>query len=240
MQKESVLGVGVTISNYDELMDSIEKDIGENVQKEIIAINPEKLVKAKNDAYVKQMLNSAEYAIPDGIGIIIASKLKKGAIVSRVTGIGAMEKVCSLANNKGYKIFMYGAREEILLKAKHALEERYEKINIVGYQHGYEKDTNKIIESINESEAQILFVALGSPRQEMFITENKDKLCVNILQGVGGSFDIIGDNVSRAPKWMQNLGLEWLFRLLKEPSRAGRQLDLFRFIGLVLIERRST
>ena len=107
-----------------------------------------------------------------------------------------------------------------------ALKEKYPNIKIVGTINGYEKDNKKIIDKINKSKADIIFVALGSPKQELWITENMDKLCVKVYQGVGGSFDVFSGNIKRAPKWMQNCGLEWFYRLLKEPKRIFRQIKL--------------
>ena len=186
---------------------------------------------------MKNLLNNATYQIPDGVGIIYASKIKKGSIKSRITGIDSMNMLCNLSNEKGYKIFMYGAKKEIIEKARDCLKVTYPNINIVGTIDGYEKDNKKIIEQINNSNADIIFVALGSPKQELWITNNMDKLCVKIFQGVGGSFDVISGNIKRAPQWMQNHGLEWFYRLIKEPKRIFRQCKLFNFLLLILFKK---
>ena len=132
---------------------------------------------------------------------------------------------------------MYGAKKEIIKKAKENLEIKFPNIKIVGIIDGYEKDNDKIIKLINISKADIVFVALGSPKQEYWITENMDKVNAKIFQGVGGSFDVFSGNIKRAPKWMQQIGLEWLYRLIKEPKRIFRQIKLFKFLWLVLIEK---
>ena len=150
-----------------------------------------------------------------------------------------MEMLCELSNEKKFKIFMYGAKPEIVKKAKENLEKKYPNINIVGYIDGYEKDNEKIVNMINESGADIMFVALGSPKQEFWINENKKKLNCKIYQGVGGSFDVFSGTIKRAPKWMQKCGLEWFYRLIKEPKRIVRQLGLFKFLVLALVERRK-
>lgn len=239
MKKENILGIDVIVSDYEQLMESIKKDIAEKQKKMIIAINPEKILTARNDDQLKEILNNADYQIPDGMGIVIASKLKSGGIKSRITGVDTMEKLCQLANKEGYRIFMYGAKEATIMKAKQVLESRYPNIKIVGYQNGYVENDNDVINKINESKAQILFIALGSPKQEKFILKYKDQLCVSIYQGVGGSFDVISGNIKRAPIWMQNIGLEWFYRLIKDPKRIGRQLKLFGFIGLVLSSKKN-
>ena len=239
MNKENILGIDVTVTDYDSLKKSVEKDIKNNKKSFIVAINPEKILKARKDESLKELLNNADYQIPDGIGVVYASKLKKGKIKSRITGIDCMEMLCEESNLKGYKIFLYGAKKEVIKEAKHKLEEKYKNIKIVGTIDGYEKDNDKIIKAINKSKADIIFVALGSPKQENWIVANKDKVCVKIFQGEGGSFDVISGNIKRAPKWMQNLGLEWLYRLIKEPKRIFRQIKLVKFLGLVIFKRNS-
>lgn len=236
---ENILGVDVTCIEYEELKKQVTMDIKNDKKSSIVAINPEKILKARKDSELKELLNSSTYKIPDGVGVIYASKIKKGNIKKRITGIDSMEMICALSAEKGYKIFMYGAKEETISLAKKKLEEKFPKINIVGTINGYEKNNQKIIKAINDSQAQIVFVALGSPKQEYWIRNNKDKVCANIFQGVGGSFDVFSGNIKRAPEWMQKIGLEWLYRLLKEPKRIFRQVKLLKFIGLVMIGKKD-
>lgn len=237
--KENILGIDVSVTTYEELKTSVENDILNNHKSFVVAINPEKVLKARKNADLKMLLNKATYQIPDGVGIVYASKIKKGNINSRITGIDCMDMLCKLSNEKGYKIFMYGAKKEVIEKARFALKEKYKNINIVGTVDGYEKDNSKIIDEINNSQADIIFVALGSPKQEQWIANNIGTLCVKIYQGVGGSFDVISGNIKRAPAWMQNHGLEWLYRLAKEPKRVFRQVALLKFILLMLLEKRN-
>lgn len=237
MIKENILGVEVSPLSYEDLKRNIEGDIENNKKSFIVAINPEKILKARKDEYLKELLNNATYEIPDGIGVIYASKLRKGNIKTRITGIDSMEMLCKLSEEKKYKIFMYGAKEETIKKAKENLEIKFPNIQIVGTINGYEKDNDKIIKAINKSKADIVFVALGSPKQEYWITENMNKVNAKIFQGVGGSFDVFSGNIKRAPKWMQKIGLEWLYRLIKEPKRIFRQIKLVKFLWLALIEK---
>lgn len=239
MKKETILGINVCTTTYEDLKKLIKNDIESKSKSFIVAINPEKVLKARKDDALKSILNSATYQIPDGIGIIYASKIKKGNIKSRITGIDCMDMLCNLANTENYKIFMYGAKEEIITKAKENLEKKYPNIKIVGTIDGYEKDNEKIIKTINNSKADIIFVALGSPKQENWIISNMDKLNVKIYQGVGGSFDVISGNIKRAPEWMQKSGLEWLYRLIKEPKRIFRQIKLIKFLFLILFNKNN-
>ena len=172
-----------------------------------------------------------------GLSGELASKLRGGKIRSRVTGIDSMKMLCELSDENGYRIFMYGAKEEILQKAKEKLIETYPNIQIAGTMNGYQKDKQAVVDAINESKADIVLVAMGSPRQENWIVENMNTVCAKVFQGVGGSFDVVSGTIPRAPQWMQKCGLEWLFRLLREPKRIGRQIHLVSFLFLALFSR---
>ncbi|WLD92991.1 WecB/TagA/CpsF family glycosyltransferase [Alkalihalobacillus sp. AL-G] len=232
--KQEILGVSVSDLTYESLINNIDKDINENKKSFIVAVNPEKIMKAQNSPELKTLLNSATYQIPDGIGVIIASKLKKGTITNRITGIDLMMRICLYASNNKKRIFLYGAKPGVAEEAKERLEETFPGVQIVGTQHGYEADEDKVIEQINNVNPDILFVAMGSPNQENWIIRNMGRLQVNIFQGVGGSFDVICGNTKRAPKSFRNLGLEWLYRLITEPQRFKRQLALPKFLYKIL------
>lgn len=239
MGKEKYLDVYVSTLNYDEILADIEKRMVAGEKSTIVAVNPEKLIAASKDENVKQLINSATYQIPDGIGVVLASKLKGGRITSRVTGIDMMERLIELSAKKGYRVFLFGAKEEVVKKAKENLEAKYPGLQIVGYSNGYVNDYDSLIQKINESNADILFVALGSPRQELWIKTYMNDLNVKVLQGVGGSFDVFAGHVKRAPKLFRNLGLEWFYRLVTDPKRFKRQLALPKFLWKVLWEKPS-
>ncbi|MEK5214584.1 WecB/TagA/CpsF family glycosyltransferase [Psychrobacillus sp. FSL H8-0487] len=228
--KEMILGVKVDTDNYDELIKKLFTRIDNKEKSLVVAINPEKLMKAKGDQSLKDLLNRAEFQIPDGIGVILASKLNKGNIKSRVTGIDMMDRIVREAARTGKSIFLYGAKPGVAESAAEALKFTYASLKIAGTQDGYEKDNEKVIEKINETKPDILFVAMGSPRQEEWIEANRDKLHPSLYQGVGGSFDVLAGNVKRAPEFFQKTGLEWFYRLAKEPSRLKRQLVLPKFL----------
>ncbi|MDR7245423.1 WecB/TagA/CpsF family glycosyltransferase [Priestia megaterium] len=232
--KENILGIDVCSDTYDELAVKLLQDIDKGRKSFIVAINPEKIMKAQEDRELKSLLNQATYQIPDGIGVILASRLKKGRIRERVTGIDMMLKLCKEATNNGKRIFLYGAKPGIADEAKAKLEEMFPGILIVGTLNGYEKNEEVIERTINDSGAEIVFVALGSPAQENWIIAHKEKLNPSVYQGVGGSFDVISGRLNRAPAVFQKFGLEWLYRLLKEPWRWKRQLELPRFLLRVL------
>lgn len=238
MKKENILGVDVCVTDYSEIKTSLYKDIIDKKKTFLVAINPEKILKARKDPALKQLLNSASYQIADGIGVVYASKLRGGQIRSRVTGIDCMTMLCELSNEHGLGIFLYGAKQEVLEKVCANLQEKYPNIRIAGAINGYVQNNDEIISAVNNSGADIIFTALGSPKQEYWITENMGKTCPVLYQGVGGSFDVLSGNISRAPKWMQKCGLEWLHRLIKNPKRIGRQLKLFSFLFIAFFNRK--
>jgi N-acetylglucosaminyldiphosphoundecaprenol N-acetyl-beta-D-mannosaminyltransferase len=236
--KETILGVDVSTDNYDALTSKLLKKIDNREKAFIVAINPEKIIKAQEDPSLMKLLNSADFQIPDGIGVILASKFKGGQIHERVTGIDMMLKLCETAAKHQKKIFLYGGKPGRADEAKLKLEEMYPGIQIVGTLHGYEKDQQIVRETINQSQADIIFVAMGSPAQENWIVANKDMLHPSVYQGVGGSFDVISGKIERAPESFQKMGLEWLYRLMKEPWRIKRQVVLPLFLFKVISSKK--
>lgn len=237
MNKEKILGFDVCITNQENLINNIFSDFNNNIRNFIVNINPEIVTKNYKNKELKNTFNSQKYQIADGIGIILASKLQKGNIKIRITGIDFMNAICKTSCNFDAPIFLYGSKEGIAEKAKIELKKSYPKINIVGTCSGYENE-NISIEKINKSNASILFVGLGSPKQEQFIINNMDKLKnIKIFMPVGGSFDVISKSLNRAPNWVIKCNLEWLYRLFQEPKRFFRQLNLIKFLFLNIFRR---
>ncbi|KAA0955607.1 WecB/TagA/CpsF family glycosyltransferase [Sporosarcina sp. ANT_H38] len=237
--KEVILGVQVNTENYDELIPKVFRNIEDKKKSLVVAINPEKLMKAKEDPELKALLNRAEFQIPDGIGVIIASKLKKGKITSRITGIDMMDRVVREAARTGHSVFLYGAKPGVAEKAAQQLKQTYPDLIVAGTQDGYESDPSKVIAAINKAQPSILFVAMGSPKQEQWIEQQRDNLYPILYQGVGGSFDVLAGNVKRAPAGFQRMGAEWLYRLLKEPTRLKRQMNLPKFLFEVFKQKQG-
>lgn len=203
----------------------------------ILAVNPEKVFVLRNDKFLQTFFEQASLLIPDGIGMVKALKILHGKKISRVPGADLMQKICQEAPQNGYRIFIYGAKEEVNRKACEVLTERYPGIRIIGRQNGFIKDEemNTLIEKINSSQANILFIAMGSPRQEKWMSTYAGKLTtVRICQGIGGTLDTIAGTVKRAPVFWQDLGLEWFYRLLCQPSRFKRQLRCLKFAVMVI------
>ncbi|MGD6842206.1 WecB/TagA/CpsF family glycosyltransferase [Bacillus infantis] len=236
--KEQFLGVDVCGENYEQLASLLLKDIDEGRKSFIVAINPEKVMKAKEDPALKDLLNTATYQIPDGIGIILASRLKGGQIRERVTGIDMMLNLCKMAAGNGKSIFLYGAKPGIAAEAADKLKEMYPGLTVAGVLDGYEKDEQKVVDTINHANPDIIFVAMGSPRQENWIIKHMNTLAPSVYQGVGGSFDVISGKIQRAPEAFQKLGMEWFYRLMKEPWRWKRQILLPKFLLAVIGDKK--
>ena len=197
----------------------------------VFAVNPEKVMKARQDPALRALLASATLLIPDGIGVVLAARWLGLGRFGRVPGSELMPNLCARAAERGHAVFLFGARPEVNDEAAAALLRRYPGLRIAGRQHGYveEKDMPDLIRRINESGADILFVALGSPRQEAWMHRYAPALRVKVAQGVGGTLDVIAGRVNRAPPLFLKLNLEWLYRLLREPRRIWRQRALAGF-----------
>ena len=198
----------------------------------IVAVNPEKVIKAQHDATLMAGLRGSGLLIPDGIGVVVAARLLGLCTMQRLPGAELMPALCELAANEGYRVFLYGASEAVNAKAAAELERRYSGLQIAGRQHGYVGDAEMpdLVHRINASAAQMLFVGMGSPRQELWMDTYLSSLAsVRVCQGVGGTFDVLAGHVQRAPAVFRSIHLEWLYRLLSQPKRLFRQTALPRF-----------
>ncbi|WP_415331050.1 WecB/TagA/CpsF family glycosyltransferase [Clostridium perfringens] len=235
MYKE-LLGYKIFSDNKEELLKEIENKKRVN----IISGNPEVLYNGIKNEFLKNSFTKEDaLIIPDGVGTLLAAKINGIDITEKIAGIEVMNMLLEEARDKNLKVFLLGAKEEALIKCKEKIKENYYGINIVGSNNGFFDLDNcdDLIEKINESKADILFVAMGAPRQEVFIEKYKDKLCCKIFMGVGGSFDVFAGNVNRAPQFMINIGMEWLYRVAKEPWRIKRLGSIPKFLLLSLKER---
>ena len=236
MEKEKILGFNVVTYKMEQLVQKIFKDYENNEQIFIVNINPEIAASNYKNEEFKNVLNQQKYQIPDGSGIVWASKKQKGNIKERIAGIDLMLKICEESQKYSSNIFLYGGKESIAEKAKEQLETLFPKIRIVGTKNGYDEE-EKVLQELRKNPVDILFVGLGSPKQENFIIKYKEELKnIKILMPVGGSLDVISKTKKRAPKWVIKCNIEWLYRLVKEPTRIFRQTKLVKFVFLVLLK----
>ena len=239
---ERVKILGVPVDNVDmalalRLVDELIK----NDQKGnyILSVNPEKVIALQNDLFLKKMFEGAALLTPDGIGVVIALRWLYGLSAKRVPGSELMPNICKAVAKKRCKIFIYGSKEEVNKGAVEKLNILYPGIRIVGRCNGYigQQSMEKLIYDINESQADILFVAMGSPKQEQWIKKYLPRLNVKICQGIGGTLDTIVGVKKRAPKLFLSTGLEWFHRLISEPKRIRRQTVLPIFALKVIKEK---
>jgi N-acetylglucosaminyldiphosphoundecaprenol N-acetyl-beta-D-mannosaminyltransferase len=226
-----LLGVGFTDANKDEVLEYIVTGLQKQSEKYyIVTPNPELLVIASSNSEYKKTLNQAKLALPDGIGVMLAGKLLGKPLRERIHGVDLVEMLCKEVSKKPITVGFLGAGPNVAVKTAECLREKYPDLKI-SFTETEWKNEKKY------PETDILFVAFGSPKQEIWIAENLNILPAKVVVGVGGTFDFISGKVRRAPIFMRELGLEWLFRLIIQPWRIKRQLKLIKFIGLVLKER---
>jgi N-acetylglucosaminyldiphosphoundecaprenol N-acetyl-beta-D-mannosaminyltransferase len=238
-----ILGIPVDTVSMATACELVHEMIAANKKKNcILAVNPEKILALQKNASLRHLFEGAALLLPDGIGVVIASRLLYGEKIPRLPGADLMQRLCAEAADKKYKIFIYGSAEGVNKKAVENISGSYPGINIVGRAHGFQKEEaiDNLIHEINESGADILFIALGSPRQEEWLIQNLPRLHVGICQGIGGTLDTIAGTTKRAPVLFRKAGLEWLYRLVKEPKRIYRQSALPVFAFKVLKEKIRT
>ena len=239
MEKVDILGVKVSKVDYQSATEIIEGFLADGKQHYVVTPNPEFIVLAQNDYEFREILNRADLAIPDGVG------LRVGA---RVTGTDLMIKLCGLAAEKGYSVFLLGGRGGVAEAAAKRLKERFANLNIVGTCEGDPEAPSgpRELHSIDVPLADpsvadavdFLFIAYGAPKQEKWIAKNLPKIPVRVAMGVGGAFDFIAGKKKRAPRILRRLGLEWLWRLIQEPRRLPRILNAtVKFPFLVFLHK---
>lgn len=231
-----VLGVPVDPLDLPTALRRIDALVAGDTAGSVIAVNPEKVIKAREDAWLRRQLEAAALLLPDGIGVVWAARLLTGIRTERVAGADLMQALCAHAARVGYRVFLFGASPDVNERAADELRRRHPTLVIAGRQHGYigNAEMPALLEAINRSGAELLFVALGSPRQEMWMSQHLPALKVKVCQGVGGTFDVIAGTVQRAPRAWQRVHLEWAYRLIREPRRLLRQKALPKFAGLVI------
>ena len=217
--KKTVLEVKIDDINMNEAVILVANWLKRSGKHYIVTPNPEFLVTAKDNNQFQKILNRADLAIPDGVGLRLAG------VKNRVSGTDLMESLVKLAAGKDYTIGLLGGRDGVADLCAERLVREYPSLKVVFISEEWKKALKSTID--------ILFVAFGHPKQEIWIYENLPKIPVKVAMGVGGAFDYISGKVHRAPGWIRSLGLEWLFRLILQPWRAKRQLALIKYIYLL-------
>ncbi len=236
MLKHEIFRIPVNALTYQDAVDWVAERVAAGKSSWILAINPEKIMKALADEKLRRLLLQADLFIPDGIGILWAGKVLGKPFPQRVTGVDILVLLVKEAATRGWKIFLLGAPPGISQEVARGWELKYPGLQVVGHHHGYfkEEEEAQVVSKISAAAPDLLFVAMGSPRQEQFIVNNRAVLGAPVCMGVGGSFDVLSGRKKRAPVWMQRIGLEWSYRLLLEPRRILRMSALPKFVILVI------
>lgn len=231
VRKVSILGVDFVHTTMNGMIETLAHHLEKEEKAFVVTANPEIVLHAyENEAY-NELLQQADYITADGIGVVKAAKWLGKSLPERVTGFDMFMKLLHIANERSYSIYLLGAKEEVIERAVATIGKQFPNIKIAGYHHGYFDWNDKTIENeVKETKPDLMFLAIGFPRQEQWISERIDSFSKGIFMGVGGSFDVLAGEVRRAPLIWQKLNLEWLYRLLKQPSRWRRMLALPKFV----------
>lgn len=219
--KKTILGVKIDDINMDQALETVKSWLSKRGKHYIVTPNPEIIMVAQEDSKFKKVLNNADLSLPDGVGLKLSGRVKH-----IVNGTDFMEKLVEECSVWGFTTGFLGGRDKIAEKSAECLKKKYPKLKV---SFVYE-EPGKI------AATDILFVAFGAPKQEYWIAANLDKIPVRVAMGVGGAFDYISGRVPRAPRWIRDLGFEWLFRLIIQPWRIKRQLALLKFLLLVMLK----
>lgn len=241
MKRVTICNIPVDALTMEETLQQIGIAIEQKRPIHHVVVNAAKLVNAQNDKALKESIVNCDIINADGQAIVWASRFLNQPLPERVAGIDLMEELVGVAAKKGYKIFFFGAKEDIVKKVVDTYSEKYGAGIIGGYRNGYfdKMEEPLIAKQIADSGAHILFVAMGSPKKEIFLNTYKNEIKAPFIMGVGGSFDVVAGFVKRAPVWMQKAGMEWFYRVAQEPGRMWKRylVGNSKFIYLIMKEK---
>ena len=232
-----ILGVGFDNVTMDETISALEDILGRGEKSYIVTPNSEIVYEALKDDELRNLLRGADLVIPDGAGVVLASRILGTPLKEKVAGIEVAENLLPSLVRMNKKLFLLGAKPGIAERAADRMREIAPGIDICGCRNGYFDDDESVVEEINSRNPDVIYVCLGAPRQEFWIKKNMHRLNATMFIGLGGSLDGFSGEVKRAPRIFIKLNLEWFYRLIKEPYRLGRMMRLPKFIIKVLAFR---
>lgn len=238
----NIFGIKIHPLSRADFISIIKSNLKQGFQTTQFGVNSATVNELKENEEFKRAMNNADLVNIDGMSVVWGLRWLGFAIPERVATPDLAEDVMNLAEKEGYRVFLLGAREPVISLCLQNLRKTYPELIIAGYHNGYYKQEEefRIVDMINESRADILLIGMSSPKKELFSINYRSKLNVKYILGVGGYFDIISGRIKRAPRWMQNIGMEWTYRLLQEPERMWRRylIGTNQFFGLVAREKR--
>ncbi|NNG23796.1 WecB/TagA/CpsF family glycosyltransferase [Telluria aromaticivorans] len=236
----TLMGCQVDNLTMEETLGKVEGFIASGLPHQHVVVNVDKLVKASRDPGLRQIINDCALVNVDGMPVVWASRLLGKPLKERVAGVDLFEALMQRAGEKGWRVFLLGAREEVVSRVAETYARKYPGLMLAGHRNGYWKGEEEaaVAEQIRLSEADLLFVAISSPKKEQFLGQYQAQMRIPFAMGVGGTFDVAIGRVKRAPRWMQRSGLEWFYRFLQEPRRMFRRyfIEDMAFVGLFVKE----
>lgn len=237
-----IMGCQIDNLSMEETLQKIETFIQSGKAHQHVVINVDKIVKANKDHELRRIINECALINVDGMPVVWASRLLGKPLKERVAGVDLFEALMQRSAEKAWRIYFLGATEEVVSTVKRCYEHKYPAISIVGYRNGYWSDEQEadVVEHIKIAQADLLFVAISSPKKEQFLSRYQVDMKIPFAMGVGGTFDVAAGKIKRAPVWMQKSGFEWFYRFLQEPRRMFKRyfIDDIGFFWLLLKEVR--
>jgi len=240
-QRITMMGCGIDNLSMEETLARVEAFIRSGLPHQHVVVNVDKLVKASRDPELRRIVNACDLVSADGMPVVWASRLLGKPLKERVAGIDLFEALMRRAGERGWRVFLLGAQDEVVRAVAAIYRDRYPDLQLAGWRHGYwqgEQEEAQLARMVAESGADLLFVAISSPKKEQFLEKYQAAMRVPFAMGVGGTFDVASGRVRRAPGWMQRAGLEWFWRFLQEPRRMFRRyfIDDMLFVWLLIKE----
>ena len=236
-----ILGMKINIVDTAEALAAIEGFIGDGKSHIVVTADSFSILLAQRDPEFRDIVNNADLVTPDSTGVLWAARKFGVTIPERASGIDVLARICESGAKVGRRVFLYGAAPGVAEEAAKNLVERYPGIVIAGTQHGFLSDAESsvLVDTIKASKPDVLFVAMGIPRQEKWIAAHLEELGVPVSMGVGGSFDVISGRIKRAPEWMQKRGIEWVYRLFMDYKKFGKVMNLPVFMYKVIMAKKG-
>lgn len=224
MHRIDLLGCPMDVGTMGETVGVIDEALASERFTQHVVVNVAKLVNMRKDPELDASVRECDIINIDGMGVVLGARILGHDVPERVAGVDLFHELLAMSEQKGYSVFLLGAKDEVVSETAHRVQQQYPELKLAGYHHGYFWDDEEaMVELIRASGAQLLFVAITSPKKENFINKWRDRLGVTFVMGVGGTFDVVAGKVQRAPVWMQRAGLEWFYRVLQEPGRMWKR-----------------
>lgn len=224
MKRIELLGCPMDVASMSETVQVIDQSIAENRFTQHVVVNVAKIVNMQTDPQLNASVRECDIINIDGMGVVLGARFLGHDVPERVAGVDLFHELLQMSAGKGYSVFLLGAQDEVVTETARKVQELYPDLKLAGYHHGYFWDDEQaMVDKVRASGAQLLFVAITSPKKENFINKWREQLGVTFVMGVGGTFDVVAGKVKRAPLWMQKYGLEWLYRVIQEPRRMWKR-----------------